>query len=125
MKRIVWSFGLFLLTALATAEPQQKTLAVTQTVAAYTFSGSPRSVTVVSDGSDTCSFRLFRNDESAGDATTADPSLSLKSGESLRFVFNPPYSSATYSPWAGSGYYKSISAICPTGKTASFRIYFE
>ena len=123
MLRKLSLFALALLLGLAPvgAETAFKSLSVTQTVGAHAFAASTRTVTIVSDGTNTCFFRLFNNRDTAGNATTADSSI--KSGESLTFSIKPASTDVGTDSQGSASSWKSISAICSTGQTATWRIY--
>jgi hypothetical protein len=118
-----------------TAEPTFKSISVSQTVQSTELPEWTQSVLIVSDGASTCYFRLFTDVDTAGNATTS--SGSIKSGESLGFTFvpkrtaSPEYpmgardSQATGTAGKVARYYKSISSICSSGQTATWRVWAQ
>jgi hypothetical protein len=109
------------LTTPALGEPAYKALSVSQTVTSHAFARNTIDVTIVSDGESTCYFRLFTDADTPGDATTAHGPL--KKAESIRFTFTPGRGSEGYVGPIRANYYKSISAICSSGQTATWRVY--
>lgn len=122
-----------LLAVVLQAEPTFIGISVTQNVQSKALPRYTQSVTIVSDGSSTCYFRLFTDVDTPGDAT-AD-SMPLKATEWLPFTLVVQRSGGVDYPtgvrdsesFNGAGqrarYYKSISCICATGGTATWRVY--
>ena len=137
MRRLVALIALAALGILAPqdveSEPAWISVSATQTVQSVTLPAYAQNVTVISDGVDTCYFRLFTDVDTAGNATTS--SMPLKMGESLQFDLIVAESPTTTFPegrrssesFNSAGkrarYYKSMSVICATGKTATWRVY--
>ena len=117
------------------AEPYYVALSVTQTVQSQPLPAYTQTVTIVSDDDSgaTCHFRLFTNVDTPGDATVSN--APVDPGMTIEIPFLSPKSPTTehpsgvrdsesYSPTgARARYYRSISAICAAGQTASWRVY--
>lgn len=131
--------GVWLIAALALAggvvalsEPNYQGVTPSQTVGSIEFPLWTKSVTVISAaGSATCYLRLFTDIDTAGNATTA--SMPLAANESLGFTLLL-CESTTSSPTcrdsetisrqtgAKATRYSSMSYICSTGQTATWRV---
>ena len=100
-----------------------KSLSVSQTVTSYSFPSNTKIVLVVSDGADTCFYRLFTNRDTPAAATaSATGNLQIKSGESKTYNMTR-HTTDSFNTSQGSAHsWSSISAICSSGETATFRI---
>ena len=112
--RFLAALALLALALPSWGEVTPKSLSVSQTVTSYSFPSGTKKVLVISDGaSDACYYRLFHNAETSADATaSATTSVQIKSGESKSYPAPDPPGTA----------WRTISAICSSGQTATFRI---
>lgn len=102
------------------AEVIPKSLSVSQTVTSYSFPPGTTVVLLISDGEDDCFYRLFHNAEASADATaSATGNLVIKSGEAK--TYNIQRQSTAVVGSRGTAW-RTISAICGSGETATFRI---
>lgn len=118
-----------------TAEPTFKSISVSQTVQSTVLPEWTQSILIVSDGPNTCYFRLFTDADVPGNATTN--SGPIKSGEGFPFNFfqerarSVDYpsgirdSQSTGATGRKARFYKSISSICATGQTATWRVWAQ
>lgn len=127
--------GLVLIGIMTWGEPYYVAVSVTQTVQSKTLPRYTQVVTIVSESTsaNTCYYRLFTDVDTTGNATTA--STPIKPGETIkipRFVPASPTgehpsgvrdSESFSTAGARASYYKSLSAICDTGGTATWRVY--
>ncbi len=133
-KRILGlAIGVMIIGSVISSEPYYIAVAVTDTVQSNALPRFTQTVRIVSDGADTCFFRLFTDVDTTGNA--AITSAPIHSGESLGFMLLPAASPTTEHPsgvrdsesfsaaGARARYYKSLSAVCDTGDTATWRIY--
>lgn len=123
MKRLSLALllGLVLVAGQAVGEPAFKSLSVSDAVATHTFAAKTQTVTLVSDGASTCYYRLFTNQDTPAAATTAYSPI--KSGETITYTIKRNTTDATTDSESGGTAYKTLSAICSTGQTATWRVY--
>jgi hypothetical protein len=114
--------------ALALARPvvgevTPKSLSVSQTVTSYSFPSKTKFVLVISDGASTCYYRLFTNRDTPAAATASSTgNLVIKSGESKTYDLNRQTTDFIDGSQGSATSWQSISAICSSGQTATFRI---
>jgi hypothetical protein len=132
MKRAV---ALLLIAAavIATAEPTYQGISPSQTVGSISFPRWTRSVVVVSlsSSANTCYMRLFTDVDTAGNATTSN--WPIAPGESFPFRLYPCDTSQDLQSCRDSesinasgrraSYYSSLSYICSSGQSATWRVY--
>ena len=119
-RRLTMLVAVLLVAGLAWAEPVYQSISASQTVGSTILTAGTQEVLIISDGANTCYFRLFTDADTVAAATTSY--LPIKSGESLSFTHRRHYNT-TNSRW--STYFKTISAICGTGETATLRVYSQ
>jgi hypothetical protein len=130
---LTFALAVLALAGLMSAEPTFISVSATQTVQSVSLPRGTQEVTVISDGaSSTCYFRLFTDADTPGAATAS--SIQVKSGEGVGLTFMPAISSSGGYPagvsssesFGASGkratYYKSMSVICASGQTATWRV---
>lgn len=123
LRSLALLLGLVLVAGQAVGEVAAKSLSVSQTVTSYTFPARTKVVLVISDGASTCFYRLFSNTDTPADATaSATGNLQIKTGESKVYDLNKQSTDVASSSLGAATAWKSISAICDTGQTATFRI---
>jgi hypothetical protein len=123
--------ALVLASALIGTEPRYQTVSASQTVGSIAFPNHTKFVRVVSDGPDQCYFRLFTDVDIPGNATTS--SAPIKSGESLGFPIYQECGGAAGATCRDSesynadgrraAYYKSLSYVCASTQSATWRVY--
>ena len=119
-------FAVLLALALAcpvVGEVIPKSLSVSQTVTSYSFPANTKIVLLISDGADTCFYRLFSNRDTPAAATASSTgNLQIKSGESKTYD-RTRHTTDSFNTSQGSAHsWSSISAVCGTGETTTFRI---
>jgi hypothetical protein len=114
------------------AKPRFTPVDVTQTVDSESFVADTKTVVIYSvSGSDTCFFELFTNVETAVDATLN--SLPLEAGQALTFELRKCDASTDLATCKDSETfnaqgrqargYVTLSHICDSGETATWRVY--
>lgn len=135
MRRMLFVLSVALaLTIGVQAEPLFNQLSATQTAGTLEFPRHTKNVAIISDGSDTCYFRLFTDAdtfvEAEANPTGAGEEIPVQNNDQFIIAFFPQTltggaaqrDSESFANGQRATYYRYLSYICAAGETATWRV---